>query len=159
MRSPPGSHMLCGQEAQQFMQAEDEVRAASEKFYAALNRMLNGDPGSLTDIWSHDASVTAMHPIGGREIGWDQVRKSFEHVSQLTSAGLVRLNDQIIQVAGDVAYELGVERARSTLAGQPVAGDCRVTNIYRRESGSWKVVHHHTDATPAMLDVASRLKK
>jgi hypothetical protein len=35
MRSPLGSHMLCGQEAQQFMQAEDEVRAASEKFHAA----------------------------------------------------------------------------------------------------------------------------
>jgi ketosteroid isomerase-like protein len=159
MRSPLGSHMLCSQEAQQFMQGEDEVRAASEKFYAALNRMLNGDPGSLNDIWSHGASVTAMHPIGGREIGWDQVRKSFEQVSQLTSAGQVRLSDQIIQIAGDVAYELGVERARFTLAGQPVAGNCRVTNIYRRESGSWKVVHHHTDATPAMLDVAGRLKK
>jgi ketosteroid isomerase-like protein len=112
MRSPPGSHMLCGQEAKQLMQAEDEVRAASVKFYAALNRMLNGDPGSLTDIWSHGASVTAMHPIGGREIGWDQVRKSFEQVAKLTSAGQVRLSDQIIQVAGDVAYELGVERAR-----------------------------------------------
>jgi hypothetical protein len=29
------------------MTTEDEVRAASEKFYAALNRMLNGDAGSL----------------------------------------------------------------------------------------------------------------
>jgi hypothetical protein len=33
-------------------------------------------------------------------------------VAKLTSAGQVRLSDQIIQVAGDVAYELGVERAR-----------------------------------------------
>lgn len=141
------------------MQAEDEVRAASETLYAALDRMLNGDRASLTDIWSHSATVTAMHPIGGREVGWDRVRKSFEQVSQLTSKGQVRLSDQIIRVAGDVAYELGVERARFTLAGPPVAGDCRVTNIYRRESGSWKVVHHHTDATPAMLDVVAHLKK
>jgi ketosteroid isomerase-like protein len=141
------------------MQAEEEVRAASDKLYAALNRMLNGDAGSLTDIWSHGATVTTMHPIGGREVGWDQVKKSFEQVAQLTSAGKVKLSDQLIQVAGDLAYELGVEHARFTLAGQPVAGDCRVTNIYRRESGSWKVVHHHTDATPALLDVFSRLKK
>ena len=141
------------------MQAEDEVRAASAKFYAALNRMLNGDAGSLTDIWSHGATVTTMHPIGGREVGWDQVKKSFEQVAQLTSAGQVKLSDQLIQLAGDIAYELAVEHARFTLAGQPVAGDCRVTNIYRRESGNWKVVHHHTDATPALLDVVSRLKK
>lgn len=141
------------------MQAEKEVRAASAKFYAALNRMLNGDAGSLTDIWSHGATVTTMHPIGGREVGWDQVKKSFEQVAQLTSAGQVKLSDQLIQLAGDIAYELAVEHARFTLAGQPVAGDCRVTNIYRRESGNWKVVHHHTDATPALLDVFSRLKK
>jgi ketosteroid isomerase-like protein len=150
--------MLCGLEGKKFMQADEEVRAASAQLYAALNRMLNGDPGSLSDIWSHSTTVTTMHPIGGREVGWDQVKKSLEQVAQLTSAGQVRPSEQFIQVAGDVAYELGVERARFTLAGQPVAGDCRVTNIYRRESGSWKVVHHHTDATPAMLDVASRLK-
>jgi ketosteroid isomerase-like protein len=141
------------------MQAEDEVRAASAKLYAALNRMLNGDAGSLTDIWSHGASVTTMHPIGGREVGWDQVKKSFEQVAQLSSKGQVKLSDQLIQVTGDIAYELAVEHARFTLAGQPVAGDCRVTNIYRRESGGWKVVHHHTDATPALLDVFSRVKK
>ena len=150
--------MLCGLEGKKFMQADEEVRAASAQLYAALNRMLNGDPGSLSDIWSYSTTVTTMHPIGGREVGWDQVKKSLEQVAQLTSAGQVRPSEQFIQVAGDVAYELGVERARFTLAGQPVAGDCRVTNIYRRESGSWKVVHHHTDATPAMLDVASRLK-
>ncbi|MFI4868033.1 MAG: nuclear transport factor 2 family protein [Steroidobacterales bacterium] len=45
------------------------------------------------------------------------------------------------------------------LAGQPVAGDCRVTNIYRRESGAWKFVHHHTDIAQAMVDLLSRMKK
>lgn len=48
----------------------DEVRKASEQFYAALNRMLNGDAGPMADIWSHSAVVTTMHPIGGREVGW-----------------------------------------------------------------------------------------
>jgi hypothetical protein len=52
------------------MTVENEVRAASTKFYSALNRMLNGDAGSLADIWSHSATVTTMHPIGGREVGW-----------------------------------------------------------------------------------------
>ena len=51
------------------MTIEDEVRAASDKFYSALNRMLNGDASLLGDIWSHSATVTTMHPIGGREVG------------------------------------------------------------------------------------------
>jgi ketosteroid isomerase-like protein len=141
------------------MTIEDEVHAASEKFYAALNRMLNGDARSLQDIWSHSATVTTMHPIGGREVGWDQVRNSFEQVAELTTEGQVKLSEQFIQVVGDAAYELGVEHGRFTLAGQPVAGDCRVTNIYRRESGTWKIIHHHTDTAPAMIDVLTRLKK
>lgn len=140
------------------MSTEDEVRDASRRFYAALNRMINGDAGPLADIWSHSDTVTTMHPIGGREVGWDQVRKSWEQVAQLASAGQVKLGDQVIQIAGDAAYELGVERGQATLAGQQVAIDDRVTNIYRRESGAWKIVHHHTDIAPAMLDLLNRLK-
>jgi ketosteroid isomerase-like protein len=141
------------------MTIEDEVRAASDKFYSALNRMLNGDAGPLGDIWSHSATVTTMHPIGAREVGWDQVRGSWERLAQLATQGQVRLSDQFIQVAGDVAYELGVEHPQLTLGGQLVTGDIRVTNIYRRESGAWKIVHHHTDPAQSMIDVLSRLEK
>ncbi len=141
------------------MTTEDEVRAASEKLYAALNRMLNGDAGSLGDIWSHSSTVTTMHPIGGREVGWEQVKNSWEQVAQLCTKGQAKLGDQFIQVAGDAAYELGVERGQFSRAGQQVTVDHRVTNIYRRESGAWKIVHHHTDIAPAMVDVLSRLKK
>lgn len=140
------------------MSTEIEVRKASEQFYAAVNRMANGDAGSLSDIWSHSAAATAMHPIGGRQVGWDKVRESFQQVAQIASEGRVKLDDQIIQVTGDLAYELGVERGQATLAGQQVTLDQRVTNIYRREAGSWKIVHHHTDVSPAMLDVLKRLQ-
>ena len=141
------------------MTIEDEVRGASERFYAALNRMLNGDAGSLGDIWSHSSTVTTMHPVGGREVGWEQVRESWEQVAQLCTKGQVKLDDQFIQVAGDAACELGVERGQFSLAGQEVTVDHRVTNIYRRESGAWKIVHHHTDIAPAMIEALSRLKK
>ncbi len=140
------------------MTAEDEVRKASEQFYTALNRMLNGDAGPLADIWSHSAGVTTMHPIGGREVGWEKVRQSWEQVAQIASEGQVKLGDQIIQVVGDVGYELGAEQGQVKFAGQQVTIEHRVTNIYRREAGAWKIVHHHTDVSPAMLDVLSRLQ-
>jgi ketosteroid isomerase-like protein len=140
------------------MSTEDEVRKASEQFYAALNRMANGDARSLGDIWSQGADVTTMHPIGGREVGWDKVRGSFQQVAEIASEGRIRLDDQLIRVVGDLAYELGSERGQAKFAGQQISLDHRVTNIYRREAGSWKIVHHHTDVSPAMLDVLNRLQ-
>ena len=140
------------------MSTEEEVREGSKRFYTALNRMINGDAKSLTDIWSHSAAVTAMHPIGGRSVGWDTVRTSFEQVAQLAAAGKIELKDQLVYVAEDMAYEVGVEYGQLKLAGQQISVEHRVTNIYRREAGAWKMVHHHTDTSPAMLDVLSRLQ-
>jgi ketosteroid isomerase-like protein len=139
------------------MAATDEVREASQRFYAALNSMANGDAGPLAGSWLQGTSVTAMHPIGRREVGWDAVRGSFEQVARLAADGKIELTDQRIEVIGDVAYEVGVEQGRFKLAGQPVTLAQRVTNVYRREEGSWKMIHHHTDISPAMLDVLSRL--
>lgn len=140
------------------MSTESDVRKASDQFYAALNRMIKGDAGSLSEIWSHGATVTTMHPIGGRQIGWDKVLESFQQVAGIASAGQVKLEDQVIQITGDLAYELGVERGQATIAGQQVTLDHRVTNVYRREAGSWKIVHHHTDLSLAMLDILNRLQ-
>jgi len=135
------------------MSTEIEVRKASEQNYAAMNRMLNGDAASLADIWSHSSAVSAMHPIGGRQVGWGKVRESFEQVAQIASDGQVELRDQIVHVAGDAAFELGVEHGQFKLAGHQVSIELRVTNIYRRETDGWKMVHHHTDLSPAMLDI------
>jgi ketosteroid isomerase-like protein len=140
------------------MSSEDEVRNASKQFYAALNRMANGDASSLAASWSHGPTVTVMHPIGGRQVGWDAVRVSFEQVAQLAADGQIELKDQLIHVAGDLAYEVGREQGRVTLAGHPIALEYRVTNIYQREAGLWKMIHHHTDTSPTMLDVLSRLQ-
>ena len=120
--------------------------------------MANGDSGALAEVWSHDADVTAMHPIGGRRVGWDAVRASFEQVAQLASDGEIELLEQAIRAAGDLAYEVGIEKGQFKLAGQKVAIHQRVTNIYRRQAGGWKMVHHHTDVSPAMLDVLSRVQ-
>jgi len=140
------------------MSSEDEVRTASAQFYAGLTSMMAGDAAPLADAWSHSASVSTMHPIGGRQTGWDEVRGSFEQVAQLASGGHAELRDQSLQVAGDMAYEVGIEQGQATLAGEQITIEQRVTNIYRREAEGWKMVHHHTDLSPAMLDLLGRLQ-
>jgi ketosteroid isomerase-like protein len=140
------------------MSPEDDIQKASDQFYAALNSMLAGNNVPMAEIWSHSAAATTMHPIGGREVGWDAVRESFAQVSGLAAGGRAQLDDRIIQVVGDLAYEVGVERGQAELAGEKITIDQRVTNIYRREAGEWKIVHHHADVSPAMLALLNRLQ-
>jgi ketosteroid isomerase-like protein len=140
------------------MPAEDEVRQVSDQFYAALNSMANGDAGPMMEVWSHTPDVTTMHPIGGREVGWEQVRGPWEQVAAICSGGQVTLKDSLIRVEADLAYQLGTETVQLTMGGHDVSFDGRVTNIYRREAGGWKIVHHHTDLQPAMVELLARLQ-
>lgn len=139
------------------MSSGDEVRKASTQFYEALNRMANGESGTMEGVWLHGDTVTAMHPIGGCEVGWGSVASSFDSVAKLASNGKVKLKDQHIRIAGDCAVELGVEEGEFEIAGHPVKFEVRVTNVYQKQDGTWRVVHHHTDTSPAMLEVLSKL--
>jgi ketosteroid isomerase-like protein len=140
------------------MSTEDEVRRTSAQFYSALNRMADGDGGEMARVWSHSETVTAMHPIGGEQVGWKAVKESFEGVASLASGGHVEIADQIIHAGEDLAYELGTERGEMKLAGETVPVEHRVTNVYRREAGEWKLVHHHTDLSPSMIGILERLQ-
>jgi ketosteroid isomerase-like protein len=140
------------------MSAENDIRKASDKFYSALNCMLNGDPTPMVDAWSHTSDVSTMHPIGGSQIGWDEVRASWENQAKICSNGQLRLSDQRIRVGSDFSYELGIEHLDVLLAGNEVHTNFRVTNIYRREGSEWKMVHHHTGLNPTLVEILSKLE-
>ncbi len=139
------------------MSTEEEVLQASEQFYAALNRFLNGDPKPMMEVWSHGPDVTAMHSVPGRQVGWEEVRATWEQFASLTSGGQVAVNDLLLRVGSDLAYTIDTERIEATLAGERGQFEGRVTNIYRREAAGWKMVHHHIDLSPQVQDIVSRL--
>ena len=56
-----------------------------------------------------------------------------------------------------VGRRLLSERGQATMAGQTLTFDHRVTNVYRREAGGWKIVHHHADISPEMQELLNRL--
>ncbi|RIK41842.1 MAG: DUF4440 domain-containing protein [Chloroflexi bacterium] len=131
----------------------EEVRQASVRFYVALNRGINGDTSEMFAVCSHGDDVTAMHPLGGRQLGWAEVRASWEMAAGAVSGGSVEVSDlQVVLLGNDGAYTIGTETASATVGGTPVRFSGRCTNVYRREDGAWKLVHHHVDLLP---DVAA----
>jgi ketosteroid isomerase-like protein len=137
--------------------AEKDVRAASDRFYSALEAMANGDASAMAEIWSHEDDVTTMHPIGGREEGWEAVNGSWTGVAAASTDGTLTRADQVIRVIGNSAYELCTESVSMTFAGEPMSLEGRATNVYREENGEWKIVHHHADLNAEFAEMVANM--
>lgn len=136
-----------------------EVEAVSDAFYAALNKMLAGSPISqdVAPLWLDAEGVTALHPVGGRDIGLGTLVDAFDGVASLASGGEVALQDQAIAVFGETAVETGVEIGSATLAGEVITLEYRVTNVYTLSDEGWRMVHHHTDLSTPIIELLARL--
>lgn len=139
------------------MTAEDEIRAASARFYVALNCMAAGDAAPMAKAWVGGSGVSAQHPIGGRDEGYDAVIASFAKVAGIAGGGEIRLLDQKIDAGSNMAVETGVETGTLVIAGHEASIHHRVTNVYRQVDGNWKLAHHHADVSEAMLEILKRL--
>lgn len=139
------------------MSSLNDILAASREFYAALNRMAEGDANAMAGVWAARGSATAQHPIGGRDTGYDRIIASFAKVAEIAGGGEIRLENQAIDIGSDMAVETGIETGTLTIAGHEATINHRVTNVYCLEDGRWKLTHHHTDMSPGMLEILERL--
>lgn len=137
-----------------------KVRQSSGQFYEALNQTAaTGNAATVIAEWSQRQTGSTMHPIGGREIGRHQVTATWEQAAPAFSEGKVSAPDVVvIPLCDDVAYTVGTERIEGKVGGEMMRGEWYTTNIYRRENGGWKIVHHHADASPEMMELLARLQ-
>lgn len=112
--------------------------------------MHSGDPSSWIAAWSHTEPVSVFGAGVRGRAGWAEVRRTIDWV-----AGRFAACDDYeyvlitADVHGDVAYTCGFERYTAIRAdGDRVTTELRVTQIYRREDGRWKIVHRHGDHPP-----------
>ena len=113
----------------------------------AEEAFVHGDPGPRMELWSRRDPVTLFGAIGMSESGWDKLGETFPWVaSRFSNVSDFRFDVEVVGVSGDLAYTLGFERFNGSVAGRPVEPvTVRVTHIYRRENGEWKIVHRHGD--------------
>ena len=123
------------------------LRDAHDAFYAALNTMLAGDSAPIEALWSDRDDVTNLGPFVERSVGAEAVRAQFRAEAALGLGGEVVVTDLHVVEAGDMGYTTGVENGTGHTGpdGRPLTLRHRVTNVFRREAGGWRLVHHHTD--------------
>ena len=107
----------------------------------------NGDPGPRLAMWSTQDPVTVLGAVQSAS-GWDQVSRLFRWLaSGFSDCTSYRFELVAAGVSGDQAYTVGYEHTTVSWDGTPLEPyTLRVTHVYRREDGEWKIVHRHADA-------------
>jgi len=110
----------------------------------------SGDLTPRLAIWSRSDPVTLFGAFGPCNSGWDEVSKTFEWVaSRFTSGTAFTFELVAAGLSGDLAYTVGYERSIRSVDGGPAEpATLRVTHVYRREAGEWRIAHRHADFMP-----------
>jgi ketosteroid isomerase-like protein len=133
------------------------------QFEKGTGGFINGDPALWKQQASHADDVTIFGGWGGYERGWSEVGPRYDWAAARfrASGASVQVEYLAANVSGDLAYTVAIERSEPLLAGQdkPAPMALRVTHIYRREDGAWKLVHRHADNLMEKTAVDSVLQK
>lgn len=123
---------------EQFMRQREEVARA----------YVRGDAAPLGRIAARVSPATFFSPQGdycdGAEAVWSRYDRD---IAAFEPGGDSHF--QILQMAASdgIAYWVGFQRATARMRGspEPVQFNLRVTEVFRREDGEWKMVHRHAD--------------
>ena len=132
-----------------------DLKQARELYHEAVAVFIQGDPEATKPLWSQDDDVTLANPLGPPAKGFDAICQVMDTAASLISEGEGYTFETIAVVeTPDLAYEVGIERSKAKLGGgggggggggDKVPTSLRVTTIFRREEGDWKIVHRHAD--------------
>jgi ketosteroid isomerase-like protein len=113
--------------------------------YQAELALHNGDAAPRRALWSRNEPVSvlgaARSAYGQREI--DELFTALG--SSFSGCTSYAFDLQACDVAGNMAYTAGLEHTSVSVDGQPRTYTLRATQVYRRESGQWRVAHRHGD--------------
>ena len=141
---------------------DDFLASVLPSLTAADTAIHNGDAGPRIAIWSRKDPVTLFGALQTKT-GWGEIAPVFEWLSSRFS-NCESFEYEVIAagVSDDLAYIAGVEHTTAAVGDAPAkAYELRVTTVFRREGGAWKVVHRHADPVPdserAHAEVVARI--
>ena len=128
------------------MSDRDEFRTWFETtMHQADLALHHGDAAPRRAVWSSREPVSVLgawrNAVGQAELDtlFTDLAASFSDCTSFTYELLA------YDVVGDLAYTAAFEHTSTRVDGQPRAYSLRVTQVYRREDGEWRVAHRHGD--------------
>ena len=126
---------------------------------AADTALHNGDASGRAALWSHNDPLT-LFGAAVTTSGWDKIGTTFDWLaSRFSDCTAFDYEVLAAGASGDLAYLVGIEHTTASVGGDPPTNyQLRVTTIFRREDGEWRIVHRHGDPFDASsADLINRL--
>jgi ketosteroid isomerase-like protein len=119
-----------------------QIEALEKGFAAAFNAK---DATKIMSYYTHDDLFVFDVTPPRQFVGWDAYKKDWEGLLATSPGPLVfKLSDLSVTVAGTVAYGHSIQSLQTT-AKDGTKSDMvvRVTDVYRKVGGHWKIVQEH----------------
>src|SRR5690348_6281910 len=128
-------------------ETEKFLEATMPRLTEAETAIHNGDASARIAMWSRDEPVTLFGAAVTRT-GWAEARRTFEQLGSVFS-DCTGYEIEVVAAgaSGDLAYLVAFEHTTASVNGaQAEPYTLRVTTVFRREDGEWRVVHRHGDS-------------
>ncbi len=122
-----------------------------EEYHLAMIQFSKGNAAPLVGMLSSDASLAGGY--GGFSKGRENVAAFIEFAATQFREGTMEFESLTRLETDEISYIVELETYRSKLGGdEEVSRDVlRVTSIFRREQGEWKLIHRHGHPLSAIL--------
>src|SRR3712207_4249047 len=129
---------------------DDFVAWTLARQHQAEQALINGDPEPRLAMTSRQDPVTIFGAKVPVRRGWNEVSDTLRLLAARWSDCTEYSFDVVAaEVSGDLAYVVGFEHIANSVLGVPVEPyTLRVTHVFRRENGEWRIAHRHADYVP-----------
>ena len=139
---------------------EASVHAAIARLHAAMARVGMATSLTIKRLYSHTADATSFYGWGGYEKGEEAVSKRWDWAGAQFKGGMVRHENITTVITPELFYVTDIE----TFENQRVTGvegvtgwSNRVTHIFHREEGEWRLLHRHANRLEAQHEPSAKL--
>lgn len=139
-------------------ETEEFLASMLPRLKEADTALHNGDAAPRKALWSRTDPVT-LFGAAMMTTGWPQIEATFDWLAtRFSDCTSFAIEVVAAGASGDLAYLVAYEHTTAAIGGDPPAPySLRVTTIFRREAGEWKVVHRHADPLPNGASARDRL--
>ena len=120
-----------------------ELEQVVHQYHSALDVLVRGRPEPFKALFSRADDVVLANPFGPAVRGWDDVSAALDYASSRFSDGEASGFDRrATYLTADQATIYEVEQGTVSVGGGSVTPwVLRTTTTFRREDGTWRVVH------------------
>ena len=125
-----------------------------DRWSAAAQAIFDGDLRTYAGLANHASDYMLMPPNGGDpRPGFDGSDAAVEWWARTFRGGPVDVEVFQAFTSGDLAVLVAVERQRGPVGDLPSQDwSLRITLVFRRDDGEWRLVHRHADPLTRPID-------